>query len=173
MPPKRRTIAERFWPKVKKMPSNGCWLWMAGTRYGGYGVIGSGGHFGTMRAAHRVSWELHRGPIPEGLLVLHRCDTPLCVRPSHLFLGTQNDNITDCIRKGRKVNNYNFPKYRGADAPWSKLTIKDVLWLRRSVGRNGLTQEAAARKLGICQTQVSRILRRKRWAYLSEERSSE
>lgn len=86
-------IADRFWPKVQK--TDVCWLWIGATS-AGYGRIGRG------RAKdHEVSWELHNGPVPHGLWVLHKCDNPPCVRPDHLFLGTQSDNMKDAEAKGR------------------------------------------------------------------------
>ena len=96
-----KPIANRFWPKVQK--SDGCWLWTGAIKSNGYGHIGSEGPGGYLkvRTTHRVSWELHFGPIPAGLLVLHRCDVRNCVRPDHLFLGTHTDNMLDCIAKGR------------------------------------------------------------------------
>jgi hypothetical protein len=76
----------------------GCWIWRGYRNAFGYGRV----WFRYRRAyPHRVAWELQHGPIPEGLSVLHRCDNPACVRPSHLRLGTQADNIRDCVAKGR------------------------------------------------------------------------
>lgn len=87
----------RFWSKVRK--SKGCWIWTAAASgVGDYGYFWSGS---AMVRAHRFSWELHNGPIPEGLKVLHACDVPLCVNPSHLFLGTMQDNSDDMVQKGR------------------------------------------------------------------------
>lgn len=88
----------RFWEKVFKTET--CWLW-TGWRHKGYGVISI--NQDPVRA-HRFSWELHNGPIPVGdveICVLHHCDNPTCVRPDHLFLGTDADNAKDCIEKGR------------------------------------------------------------------------
>lgn len=86
----------RFWPKVQKTKS--CWLWSGATGRGDYG------HFIVKRKlikAHRFSWELVNGKIPSGLHCLHHCDNPPCVRPDHLFLGTDLDNARDAINKGR------------------------------------------------------------------------
>jgi len=94
----RTTAADiRFWSKVDK--TGDCWLWTAAQNRHGYGDFYVSRTFHTM--AHRFSWALHYGPIPEGLFVCHRCDTPLCVRPDHLFVGTTQDNMADMMRKGR------------------------------------------------------------------------
>jgi HNH endonuclease len=97
----RVPLSLRFWAKVNRQP-HGCWLWTGATAgHMGYGTIGAGG--GTKLVAHRLSWELHhRKPIPDGMLVCHHCDTPRCVRPDHLFLGTHDDNMLDAAVKGRK-----------------------------------------------------------------------
>lgn len=86
----------RFWRGVKKTDT--CWLWARALTGEGYGNIWVNKK---VVHSHRFSWELHNGPIPKGVLVLHRCDTPRCVRPDHLFLGSQMDNTHDCINKGR------------------------------------------------------------------------
>jgi hypothetical protein len=79
-------------------PNTGCLLWLGKVGTDGYGLFKVGGK---RRAAHRVSYEIHKGPIPPGLWVLHRCDTPACVNPEHLFLGTHADNMRDMVAKGR------------------------------------------------------------------------
>src|SRR3990167_3892348 len=84
-------------------PNTGCWLWTGATRYDGYGTRPWRGK--TSAQAHRIAWEVFRGPIPDGLQVLHRCDVRCCVNPDHLFLGTQLDNMRDMIQKGRKGRN--------------------------------------------------------------------
>src|SRR5262245_56294238 len=89
------SVKRRFWSKVQKTET--CWLW-TGAKTRGYGAINIDHH---AVLAHRVSYELHIGPIPDGLYVLHRCDVHACVRPDHLFLGTHLDNIQDMVLKKR------------------------------------------------------------------------
>ena len=106
-------LVDRFWKKVNKegptpehCPELGpCWIWTAAHKNGKwkYGVITKTGKGDSLVLAHRVSWELHYGPIPEGLLALHKCDNPPCVNPSHLFLGTFFDNTNDMREKGRHI----------------------------------------------------------------------
>jgi hypothetical protein len=87
-------------------PNSGCWIWERSLQPTGYGQINFNGG---MVTAHRVSWVLHRGPIPPGMHVCHRCDTRPCVNPDHLFLGTNLANIADRMRKGRRSG----PKPKG------------------------------------------------------------
>lgn len=94
-------ISRRFWPRVRQ--GVGCWEWTGSTdRKEGYGYVHLGGHeVRRPMKAHRLSWEIHNGPIPEGQWVLHHCDNPKCVKPAHLFLGNRTDNMRDAARKGR------------------------------------------------------------------------
>lgn len=150
--------AARFWSKVKKTAT--CWLWMAGTSPAGYGRLGQGGQ-GSM-LAHRYAYELTRGPIPKGLFVLHSCDTPPCVRPDHLFLGTHQDNMDDMNRKGR----HSRVGLKGVMNPRSVLTEDDVRAIRELYrGRRGeLT--ALSKRFGVSRPVIGAILKRQRWTHI-------
>jgi hypothetical protein len=99
--PKRRDLATRFWECVSPEPNSGCWLWLGPTQKSGHAQITLGGHKGKRAMAYRVSYEMFRGKIADGLMVCHHCDVPQCVNPAHLFLGTQKDNMQDAKAKGR------------------------------------------------------------------------
>lgn len=96
-------VADRFWDKTDRRGR--CWLWLAARDRKGYGKFGVGtlGHDRRVESAHRVAWELTRGPIPGGMYVLHHCDNPWCVNPDHLWLGTRADNAADMVAKGRST----------------------------------------------------------------------
>lgn len=95
-----RPLVDRFSEKYVVDASTGCWKWAGSTVNGGYGMINAGRGAGNI-LAHRASYAIHVGEIPDGMLVLHRCDNPSCVNPKHLFLGDHNDNMKDMARKGR------------------------------------------------------------------------
>ena len=92
-------VDQRFWLKVDR--SKDCWNWTASKVGKGYGGFTDKRHRRKHIVAHRFAWESCNGPIPDGLFVCHKCDNMLCVNPTHLFLGTQSDNIKDCFRKQR------------------------------------------------------------------------
>lgn len=93
-------VEERFWRYVSK--GEACWLWTGNKAPNGYGRIQSAGRGSPHLAAHRISYEMHHGPIPEGMVVMHACDTPACVNPAHLSVGTYRDNTADMAKKGRR-----------------------------------------------------------------------
>lgn len=123
--PARKSLAERFWRKVQK--TDGCWIWTAATMHDGRGLIAID-HTGKHGSAPRVSWELHFGPIPNGMWVLHDCDNPRCVRPEHLFLGDASVNNLASVRKGRRK----IPPLAGEHNPRAKLTARDARAIRDS-----------------------------------------
>ncbi len=156
--PKPIPIADRFWTKVAKRGPNECWEWCASLSNKGYGKIGRNGGGGHV-PAHRVSWELSNGPIPNVQCVLHRCDNPPCVNPAHLFLGTKADNTADMISKGRNV------PPRGEMSGRAKLTNDAVIDIR-SRHANGERQVDLAHEYNLNDGTISRIISGKRWAHL-------
>jgi hypothetical protein len=109
--------------------------------------------------AHRMSWTIHRGDIPDGLFVLHKCDNPICVNPDHLFLGNAQDNMTDKVRKGRQS------RQRGTENPMAALDDAKVKIIR-SLYRRGVSQPVIALQFGVAQTTVSGIVRKKQWRHV-------
>lgn len=141
---------ERLWSQVKK--TEGCWEWTGGTDRDGYG------RFFEMRRAHRFSWYLHNGPIPDGLHVLHTCDNPPCVRPDHLFLGTNTDNVADKIAKGRGQ----FGERHGM----AIITESQVSEIRQRYAAGGISQTALGAEYGLSQTGISQIVMKKCWKHI-------
>src|ERR1700686_3375768 len=127
----------RFWKKVIKAAPDECWLWTDSLIRTGYGYL-----WANRRnvEAHRFSWEIHNGPIPAGLYVLHRCDVRHCVNPSHLFLGTKADNNADKCAKGRQARQ--LGQTNGA----AKLNPLQVIGIP-ALYASGLTQDAIGHKL--------------------------
>ena len=118
-----RGVDVDFWRRVEKTPT--CWLWTGTKHRQGYGFIYRNDK---NRLTHRYAWEMARGEIPTGMMVLHKCDVTACVRLSHLFLGTQTDNMRDMVKKGRE-SRLGAPK--GERNPTSKLTSELVRRIRR------------------------------------------
>ena len=119
----------------------------------GYGRVS---YKGKATGAHRKAWILANGDIPVGMNILHRCDNPACVKIEHLFLGTQQENIEDMIKKGRKWAGIVIRKSDGypANAKLTKEQIKEVIRLRGK----GITQQSIANKFNVSQGCISQIL---------------
>ena len=149
----RIPLEVRFWRKVRKGP--GCWEWTGHRNEKGYGLIRVGGKDEGSLYAHRVSYELAKGPLGEGMCALHTCDNPPCVRPDHLFAGTQRDNIDDMVAKGRST--------RGERHPQAKLSLAEVEEVRRRYVAGGVYQDDLGAAFGISQSQVSEIVRGISW----------
>lgn len=148
------TLEVRFLAKVKKGDNeDSCWLWQASTQAFGYGCIGTSKG---LSGAHRVSYRLYKGEIPDGICVLHKCDNPKCCNPKHLFLGTKRENAIDRNRKGRGK----FPVLRGEASPAAKLTKEQVEQIRAS----SESHSSLSRLYGVVPAQIHRIRRGERWA---------
>lgn len=144
-------LKERFWAKVIKTDS--CWNWM-GSINRGRGQININGK---PRFASVVSWEMEYGKIPNGQCVCHKCDNPLCVRPNHLFLGTQRDNIYDAISKGRiKLP----PVMSGEKSQSAKLNLGIVREIRNNKKD---TYAALAKRYNVCIATIGNIKNHKVW----------
>lgn len=156
-------VGPRFWTKVRVVWSpDDCWEWTAGLNEDGYGVFATPRHMnlakkGGYELAHRMAWRLlHREDIPTGLRVLHICDNRKCVRPQHLFLGTQRENVEDAARKGRM----RAPK--GESHPKAKLTEAQVIYIRAELLKGRFQKDLAA-EFGVSQPAIGSIHLRKTW----------
>lgn len=158
------TINEQtYWSRVHRGPA--CWIWQGTVLADGYGQYG----LGVERRAHRISYLLTHGDIPEGMHVLHHCDVPLCVRPDHLYAGTERDNAKDRESRGRasdaRLRNLRPGNGPGMETPNAKLTTEQVAEIRRLYQSNPgrrptpYSQAEIARRYGVSQQQVSKILR--------------
>lgn len=144
----------RFERQTMPVPESGCWLWIGsgpatvpGNERGSIMVNGKRWY------AHRYAYHTHIGPIPKGMSVLHKCDVSLCCNPAHLFLGTQKDNMRDCVKKGR------LSERRGERNPKAKLTVEQVKEILSSEQSNA----ALGRKYGVSTTAVWCIKQRISW----------
>jgi hypothetical protein len=155
----KTSIEARFWAKVDKRTAGGCWEWNGSRKARGYGQINAGGRGGAMLKAHRVSWAIHFGSIPDGLHVLHRCDNPPCVNPDHLFLGTNKDNASDCKSKGRKAS------LAGEQNGRAKLNCGAVLAIR-ALASEGVSRDEIKDRFAISRTTVREIIERKKWSHV-------
>lgn len=159
----RRKEDADFWAAAMPEPNTGCWLW-AGSAASRKGAP-SYGRFpvkGRWRAAHRIAWEKINGSIPPGIEVCHSCDTPACVNPEHLFLGTHFDNMRDMASKKRGWMQRNPALVcRGERHGRAKLTQADVLAIRERAGRS--TQASLARHYKVSQGQIWRIIHGLKW----------
>jgi hypothetical protein len=161
-----RRVDEDREDTIKRLLSNAiiggpdsCWEWTALKVRKGYGVIR---YNGKKLRAHRLSYELHCGPIPAGLFVCHRCDNRGCINPSHLFLGTNTDNMRDMVSKGR----HRLIRLPGERNGQAKLTEAEARAILASKGK--VRQEDLAERYGVSQSRISSIMTGKNWAHLTE-----
>lgn len=156
---------EWFWNRVDRRDDLwSCWEWQGARNQDGYGTLWVDG---SKQRAHRVAWRLAVGEIPEGLLVLHRCDNPPCVRPDHLFLGTPADNTADMMAKGRArygiaTDRSGWRAPRGERSGAAKLTEQAV----RTIRTSGESQYVLARRYGVSQVAIHKVRARKTWTHV-------
>lgn len=136
-------LIDRLWRDVERTET--CWLWTGWTSKDGYGRL----TYKTKEIyTHRLSWQIHNGEIPVGLLVLHECDTPACVRPDHLFLGTHGDNGRDRATKGRTRNQYGSPT----------CSPDEVHYIKQLYRAGGISQREIARRTGVHPVIINNIV---------------
>ena len=168
-----KSLQERFMAKVKV--TDECWLWTGAKCKKGYGRFSvgrskrsDGTRRNSMVAAHRQSYQLFVGQIPEGsgfhgTCVLHKCDIPACVNPSHLFLGTNEDNVHDMDRKGRRINK----QHKGSKHACAILDETKALEIFRLAQSRAAPQLTIAKKFGVCLSTVNHINTGRLWAHVT------
>lgn len=139
--------------RYEPVTESGCWIWSGATRKA-YGVVKIQGKY---LAAHRISWELHNGPIPDTFHVLHRCDVPCCVNPCHLFIGKNRENVTDKVTKNRQA--------KGLALPQTKLTEEQVRYILKS----NSTNKQLGDKFNVGRGAIYKIRAGENWKHLLAE----
>lgn len=166
MPPPITDPVARFWRLIQKS-EDGCWIWTGNVSKAGYGNLWTPEKRGYVYA-HRFSWRLANGEIPDGLCVLHKCDNPPCVNPSHLFLGTKRDNTHDMISKGRaKLHN---PK-RGEENGSAIINTEQAIQIKELLATGAFTLKEIASRTRSTTYIVFDIKRGKTWAHLKEPKN--
>ena len=153
-------LLERLWRRIDVREPNDCWPWTGSTVRGGYGSIQLGGAGSKGSVAHRALWIELNGPIPDGLVLMHRCDNPPCCNPRHLRLGTPKENTLDMMTKGRRVTCV----LNGENNGKSKLTAEKVRYIRANATR-GWT--ALSNELGLDYTTVRMAGLGKSWRHVT------
>jgi hypothetical protein len=159
------TMEERFWMKVDRREEDECWEWTAYRNAWNYGTFGCDDARGapTMALAHRVSYELHKGPIPEGLVIRHKCDNPPYVNPNHLELGTGKDNTRDSVNRKRFAI--------GERHPHAKLTDDKVREIKKLLA-GGVSGLSIAKQFSVSGRSISDIKLNRSWKHLLSDDSS-
>lgn len=146
---------ERFWSKVET--SDNCWLWLGNKDKDGYGLFYKDSH---RHRAPAVAYEWAYGPVPEGMWVLHRCDNPTCVKPSHLFLGTCIENVADRVKKGRGA-------YGERNGGGVKMSDEKVVTMRAQYATGAFTFVHLGKLYGVSQHTARRICKRQNWKHVA------
>lgn len=156
------SVTRRFYDFLFPDLNSGCWLWTGNCKKAEFGKVGYGTIGWRKRStypAHRLSYEMHIGPIPDGLCVLHKCDVRPCVNPDHLFLGTYKDNAQDRDAKGRGA----IPDCNGEKAQWAKLTNSDVIAIRAYTPEKWGDFSLLSQKYGVSPQTICDIRKRRTW----------
>jgi hypothetical protein len=151
------SLVRRFWSKVDRRGMRECWPWKGHVQKGNAGRISLGGRRGGMMSASRLAWELHNGPVPRGLQVIHECPNAWCVNPRHLFAGTADDRGAALVRKG----NSRFGE-RHFNAKLDRDTVKRIRAALVQARRPSVTE--VARRFGLAKEHVSAIWKFKIWS---------
>ncbi len=162
----REKIRQRIKSK-SRISKSGCWIWTGtlmkarkvnGRTFLPYGVFN---HKAKTYRAHRMSWTVFKGEIPIGMLVCHKCDNPKCVNPNHLFIGSHQDNATDCAKKNRTR--------KGNNSPVARLTTARVIAARKGYKPYSKTHgcRAYARKYGVSDSEMVMAIHGDRWDHLN------
>lgn len=156
-----KSLIEKYEMYIIKNPGDQCWSWKGHTAHGGYGMT-SNNNKGLR--AHRASWILHNGEIPEGMFVLHHCDNPICSNPKHLFLGTQKDNICDAKMKGRHKH---IPSNgeKNANSKLNSIQVREI----KELLNNNKSHREIAEMFNIGRPSITNIKNGKTWAHLTKE----
>ena len=142
-------------------PNSGCLLWMGAALTKGYGIA-QWGKRGNKFLVHRLAWQAANGPIPEGKVICHKCDVPACINPTHLFAGTQSENIKDMYAKGRVSRYRGQAPLGGMKHPAAKLTDEIV----RQIRSDSRPAKAWAAEIGVHQMTIYKIRNRRSWAHI-------
>lgn len=141
-----------FYEKITKTES--CWLWNGVILKHGYGQFSKGQK---RDSAHRFSYKIHKGEIPKGMVICHKCDNPRCVNPEHLFLGTYKDNTQDMINKNRQRH------LKGEEAVSAKLNWEKVNEIRKRYKNEIITMQELANQFNVSLIVISKLLHNKTW----------
>lgn len=161
-----QSIVEKFWKMVDFGEENECWIWKGGTNGSGNGlghgklVISRDHGKAKNEYAHRISWVLHYGQIPDGMFVCHHCDNPPCVNPKHLFIGTQVDNMKDMASKGRTGKGAFGERQHSA-----KLKEKDVVEIKTAL-RDGQKMSVLSKRFGVTIQAIHHIKTGRSWSWI-------
>ncbi len=161
-----KPVIERILEKASRVPFSGCWIFTGAVNHFGYGIVGTGGRGMPTDRAHRITYRHFCGEIPSGMFVCHTCDVPSCCNPDHLFLGTNQDNVNDMVKKKRNSKPPRNLHVIGSKHPLSKLTEEQVKVIRDTYKKLGCTQDELAKCYGVARQTISKVVNGKRFTHV-------